>query len=291
MGGFWGAAAKGAGKAAKGGTFNQMFTAQRNKRAQNEASRLQNREDLFNYGRQAETRRGAQDLAGDLGTTVTGDYVTGGMLVPQSRDEIGGAALESLLNAAQGYNPVAAANPYMGVIGADRDMMQGLQQQAEAGTEATLSGWESAMGDLAAEYETAAAAQREERDRQQAAYEETIAADRDAEAEQIARQVVETWLASKDKKGALFGKVDSGAFGVRNKGANLGVKRDYVNDLLEQGYSYAEILSGNADVAEAIGADVNSSPLVGLYYDLAGGDASGAQADTAAHGGYFYARR
>lgn len=223
--------------------------AERDRRAQERAEQMARsqfrNEQLFNYGNERDAQERTQNLFGQTTGQLGTDYVTGGMLVPTSRAEIGGAALESLLGMASGYNPTMAYNPYLQVLDADKQAVANLRENAQQQTERTLSDWESAMTGLRGEYDVARSTLGAERDRMRDVYTDTLDESRAQDVEQDAKNIVDQWIDSNASAGANGDTRFIATRGVRNRvaGANEGAKRDYVADLVARGLSYEEILT------------------------------------------------
>lgn len=234
----------------------------KNERSANEYQRLLRDESIFNFENEKRAQERAQDLAPEMLGDLSTDYLTSGMLMADDRNEIGGAALENLLNASSGYNPVMAANPYMNVLGGDVHAVGQLRDQAQYNTERTLAGWEEAMAELAAEYDDAAEAQGERRDEMRDVYERRIEDDRSQAEKDEAKMIVQTWISSNDAAGAGdvsgFKHRRGGRSGGKVLGANEKAKADAVNRLLERGWSYERIIDW---FDNEIQSDKNSGPL------------------------------
>lgn len=241
-------------------------------------------EAAFNYGQERRSRERMEDLLPQMTGNLSTDFVGQEMVLPQGREDIGGAALESLLNASQGYNPVMGADPAMQVLAGDRQMVNTLQDQAQYGTEQTLSDWERNMSELAESYEGAREDLGARRDEAREAYTERVEEDRGAEQDALAETIVKAWVESNDKSGTLGeGRFRNEGVAGRYKGANKKNKRAYVNELLSQGMDYEDLVN-DPDFAEYLYADRNASTLLGQYEGDAANPGS-AKPDPADYGG------
>lgn len=204
-----------------------------------------------------------QDMRPEMTGRLKSEYLTPDMLMANDVNDIGGGALKTLLNAASGYNPVAAADPRMNVYGSDQRAMANLKTQAEQNTADTIGGWEAAMGELGDQYTESAGKLAGERDEMRDLYKEKVADNRDAYDAEMPENIVNAWLASDDKRG-IEGQPQLRKYGgFRNKdyvAADRDKKREYVQGLLDSGFTYASLLNDPAFV-EMIMADPNTRGL------------------------------
>lgn len=241
-------------------------------------------EATFNYGQNKRTAERMQDLAPELTGQLSTEYVTSDMLLPQSREDIGGVALENILNASSGYNPTMSFDPAMQVYGADRQAVGDLRDFAEQRTDQTLTSFEDRMAGLGEAYDQAGDQLTAERDRVKDVYTERVAEDREAGTSDMARTIVEAWITSNDKAGTLGeGRfLNTGPAG-RFKNTKKDNKRDFVNEQLASGKTYEDLLS-DPEFAKYLHADRNASTYLSQYEGDKAGPASG-RPDPADYGG------
>lgn len=216
-------------------------------RAKAEAAAQAVNEATFSYEQDQRDIERNQDLTGELTGSLPTDYVTSGMLVPQDRTDLGGAAMENLLDMSSGYNPTMEFNPYLQLYGADKHAVQGLQDSAQGRREDTLGNYEDAVTDLSMEYSDAASRLGDRRDEQRETYQDRIQDDRDSQRVDEAKLIVETWMDSNDAGSAAGENRFLDRRGPRDSrgkvlGADEGAKRAWIDELLQLGYTYEDIL-------------------------------------------------
>lgn len=238
-------------------------------RRQREYEEMMRVNDAFNYGEGKRALERIQDTAPDFAGKLSSEYLTPDMLGSTTREDLGGAAFEQVLNSASGYNPVVASSPYMNMIGSQAAQQGYLKDLAAYNTERTLSGYEDRAQDRASQYTEAAGRLQDDRETMFDTYRDSIESSRDEGQETFAQNIVDTWIASNDAAGAA-GNVEFINRRGRNDnyGKTLGThkdkKRDYVNQLLASGHSYSDLLS-DPEFVKYIQADTNARPLYGQW--------------------------
>lgn len=246
-----------------------------------EAAQRRN-EAMYNFGQaQAATER-YQDLLPQMQGALQSEYLTPDMLIAGDRNQLGGGALETILNLSGGYNPAIANNPALNMFGSNRAAQQQIEQSAKANTERTLSGYEQAMADLARQYEQSSQGLQDRQAAATDAYRESIDTGRERQEQDMAQTIVEAWIESNDRKGAggesrflSRRRPKRGKYG-RGKvlGANERAKREYVDSLMAQGYTYAHLLN-DPQFIHYIEADRNAGPLYNAWDGRLKGGAHG----------------
>lgn len=253
-------------------------------------------EGLFNYDRAMDAYERGQDLAPKLTGQVNADYDNAGFHVATDRDQIGGGALKTQLEQSQGYNPTMAYNPYLNIFDADKTAVQALKSNAEQQAEATLSGWEDAQEKTAGDLEDSFAEIRDDRDQMRTDYTSAIEEGREEERLDTAQHIVESWILSSDRHGAEGGPgvgddflkrtgrgtrrlgagvatvlgapgLFSGSRGGRVQGASGSQKREYIEERLAGGESYADILNDQDFIDTYLSKDDTAGPLYGSRWE------------------------
>lgn len=237
-----------------------------------EFNNQQRNERLFNYDQAVDAYDRQLDLAPQMSGALSADYDSPNYHLATDRDQIGGGALQTQLEMAQGYNPTMAHNPYLQVFDADAQGVASLQQAAEQSAEDTLSGWEASQGELADDLKQSFADIRDDRDQMRDDYTAAIEDSREEKAGDQAQHIIESWIESNDEGGAMGGPGRGDDFvrrrgigGRRIKGASGTKKRAYIADRLAAGESYADILNDKDFVDLYISKDAAAGDLYGRW--------------------------
>lgn len=263
----------------------------REARLRREEAAQRRNEAMYNFGQaQAATER-YQDLLPQMQGALQSEYLTPDMLIAGDRNQLGGGALETILNLSGGYNPAIANNPALNMFGSNRAAQQQIEQSAKANTERTLRGYEQAMADLARQYEQSSQGLQDRQAAATDAYRESIDTSREQQEEDLAKTIIDAWVNSNDKRGAAGnedfierrrpgkGKTRGGKFAMAHGfmrlrpgkalGADEAAKQQYVQDRLAQGVSYADLLN-DPEFVRYIEADRNAAPLYGTWEGVYG---------------------
>lgn len=235
----------------------------------------QRTQNLFNYDRAMDGYENQLDLAPKLAGTNSADYDSSTFRVPTGADEVGGGALRTQLEMSQGYNPTMAYNPYLNVFGADKTAVSALRHDAQNSAANTLSDWEASQANVASGLDDSLERIRGDRDALVADYTAAVeesGAEREAD---TARMIIDTWINSTDSAGAMGGPGRGDDFvnrrginGRRIQGASSPKKRDYIEERLASGDSYADILNDRDFVDLYLSQDKSAAPVFFSRWDV-----------------------
>jgi len=194
------------------------------------------------------------------------EFVSSDAAIIDNVDALGGEAVRTELMREQGYNPMMEFNPLLQQVGSLADAEDAMKEYAGGVADSSIAGWEASQSDLKGEYDAGMDAVAAERERRRGVFTSEVEGLEASRIEDDAEAIVREWVESESGTRRYESR---GPLGVRSTGQNNTKKRDVVDDLIAQGYSYSDILNGEAGT---ISDDISKSPDTRAGYSSWRGD-------------------